>query len=165
MEQEIDLNKIAEFMNSEPEDDVNINEVENTLDYIDTQLATVKKETKEITTEEEAVKQETTIEDLTQVALKQLGKVDKNTDEIYQLFYTPIALKQDRTDASKNALIESQRLKIEMINALAALAQAKAKLEMAKSKLTTGNVGVFVGSMDQGQAGINLHNLWESTKE
>ena len=48
MEQEIDLNKIAEFMNSEPEDDVNINEVENTLDYIDTQLATVKKETKEL---------------------------------------------------------------------------------------------------------------------
>ena len=58
MEQEIDLDKIAEFMNSEPENEINEvdkKEVENTLEYIDTQLATVKEQTKAITTPEEVL--------------------------------------------------------------------------------------------------------------
>ena len=129
-----ELEKIAEFMNSEPEHDIDTNEIENALDYIDTQLSEVKKETKEITTAEEVKKQETTIEDLTQIALKEFSKIGKNTDDIFNLFYNPIALRQDRSDASKQALVESQRLKVEMINALAGLANAKAKLEQAKQK-------------------------------
>lgn len=161
---EIDLDKIAEFMNSEPEPDVDTNEIENTIDYIDTQLAEVKKETKEITSIEEVTKQETTIEDLTQVALKQFSKLDKNTDEIFDLFYTPIALRQDRTDASKQALVESQRLKVEMINALAGLANAKAKLELAKQKQAAGPAGIYVQAQSGADVGINLHNLWEETK-
>ena len=113
MEQEIDLDKIAEFMNSEPEkeiDEVDKKEVENTLEYIDTQLANVKEQTKAITTPEEVEAQEHSIEDLTQIALKQMAKIDKKTDEIYDLFYTPLALRQDRSDASKVALLDSQRI-------------------------------------------------------
>lgn len=159
-----ELKKIAEFMNSEPEHDIDTNEIENALDYIDTQLSEVKKETKEITTVEEAKKQETTIEDLTQIALKEISKIGKNTDDIFNLFYNPIALRQDRSDASKQALVESQRLKVEMINALAGLANAKAKLEQAKQKQIGNAMGVYVNSQPGNEVGISLHNLWEETK-
>ena len=159
-----ELKKIAEFMNSEPEHDIDTNEIENALDYIDTQLSEVKKETKEITTAEEAKKQETTIEDLTQIALKEFSKIGKNTDDIFNLFYNPIALRQDRSDASKQALVESQRLKVEMINALAGLANAKAKLEQTKQKQIGNAMGVYVNSQPGNEVGISLHNLWEETK-
>lgn len=159
-----ELEKIAEFMNSEPEHDIDANEIENALDYIDTQLSEVKKETKEITTAEEVKKQETTIEDLTQIALKEFSKIGKNTDDIFNLFYNPIALRQDRSDASKQALVESQRLKVEMINALAGLANAKAKLEQAKQKQIGNAMGVYVNSQPGNEVGISLHNLWEETK-
>lgn len=163
MEQEIDLEKIAEFMNSEPEKEINKEEVENTLEYIDTQLAAVKEQTKTITTQEEAEIQEHSIEDLTKIALEQMNKVDKKTDEIYDLFYKPLALRQDRSDASKVALLDSQRIKVEMINALASLASAKAKIEMAKQKQITGNTGIYVNTQAGSDVGINLSNLWEAT--
>ena len=168
MEQEIDLDKIAEFMNSEPEndiDEVDKKEVENTLEYIDNQLATVKEQTKTITTPEEVEVQEHSIEDLTQIALKQMAKIDKKTDEIYDLFYTPLALRQDRSDASKVALLDSQRIKVEMINALAGLASAKAKLEMAKQKQMTGNTGIYVNTQSGSEVGISLSNLWKNLPE
>lgn len=163
MEQEIDLKKIAEFMNSEPEKEINKEEVENTLEYIDTQLAAVKEQTKTITTQEEAEIQEHSIEDLTKIALEQMNKVDKKTDEIYDLFYKPLALRQDRSDASKVALLDSQRIKVEMINALASLASAKAKIEMAKQKQITGNTGIYVNTQAGSDVGISLSNLWEAT--
>ena len=167
MDQEINLDKIAEFMNSAPEEtsDIDKEEVENTLDYIDTQLATVKEQTKAITTPEEIKQQEHSIEDLTQIALKQMSKIDKKTDEIYDLFYTPLAMRQDRSDASKVALLDSQRIKVEMINALAGLASAKAKLEMAKQKQMTGNTGIYVNTQNGADVGISLSNLWDATKE
>lgn len=165
MQKEIDLNKIAEFMNSEPKNEIDNSEIENTLDYIDNQLATVKKETKEITTPEDISKQETTVDDLTKTALQQFSKLDKNTDEIYDLFYNPIAIGKDRSESSKIALLDSQRLKVEMINALAALASAKAKLEAAKTKVATGNTGIFVNTQSGSDVGISLHNLWEGTKD
>ena len=163
MEQEINLEKIAEFMNSEPEKEINKEEVENTLEYIDTQLAAVKEQTKTITTQEEAEIQEHSIEDLTKIALEQMNKVDKKTDEIYDLFYKPLALRQDRSDASKVALLDSQRIKVEMINALASLASAKAKIEMAKQKQITGNTGIYVNTQAGSDVGISLSNLWEAT--
>ena len=162
--EEIDLDKIAEFMNSEPEKEVDKKEIEDTLEYIDTQLANVKEQTKEITTPEQAAIQEHSIEDLTQIALKQMSKIDKKTDEIYDLFYTPLALRQDRSDASKIALLDSQRIKVEMINALASLASAKAKLELAKQKQITGNTGIYVNTQNGADVGINLSNLWDATK-
>lgn len=165
MDQEIDLDKIAEFMNSEPEQEVDKEEIENTLEYIDNQLATVKEQTKEITTPEQVAVQEHSIEDLTQIALKQMSKIDKKTDEIYDLFYKPLALRQDRSDASKVALLDSQRIKVEMINALASLASAKAKLEMAKQKQVAGNTGIYVNTQNGAEVGINLSNLWDATKD
>ena len=91
-------------------------------------------------------------------------KTDKKTDEIYDLFYTPLALRQDRSDASKVALLDSQRIKVEMINALAGLASAKAKLEMAKQKQIAGNTGIYVNTQSGSEVGISLSNLWDATK-
>lgn len=163
---ETDLGKIADFMNSSEEiSEADGREIENALEYIDTQLQEVKKETKEITTPEDVEKQEHTIEDLTRIALEQMKKVDKKTDEIYDLFYGPLALRQDRSDASKVALLDSQRIKTEMISSIASLAQAKAKLELAKQKQMTGNNGVFINTMNGKEAGISIHSLWEGTKE
>lgn len=165
MESILDLDKIADFMNSQPEEvpATSKNEVEDTINYIDNQLADIKKSSKELTTNEEIDEKVASVDDLTKLALEQFSKLDKNTDDLYQLFYTPIALKQDRSDASKIALLDSQRLKVEMIQALTGLITAKNKLEAAKQK-TTGNMGVFVNTVPGNDVGISLHNLWEETK-
>lgn len=162
--EDLDLEKIADFMNSPVEEGIDKNEIENALDYIDTQIANVKKETKEIKTQEDIDKQQSTIDSLTKIALEKMGKVDKKTDEIFDLFYNPILLKQDRSDASKQALVESQRIKVEMINAITNLVNAQAKLEVAKQKQATGNTGIFINTMTGAQAGVSLHDLWEESK-
>jgi hypothetical protein len=159
-----DLDKIAEFMNSAPEETVNSKEVENTLEYIDKQLTTVKEQNKQLTTPEAIEQQEHSIEDLTRIALAQMSKIDKTTDEIYDLFYKPLALHQDRSDASKVALLDSQRIKVEMINALTGLATAKAKLELAKQKQTTAG-GIYVQAQPGADVGISLSSLWDATKQ
>ena len=159
---EADLDKIAEFMNSEEQPEVDNNEIENTLEYIDTQLQEVKKETREITSPEEAEKQQHTIDELTSLMLNQFNKVNKNTDEIYELFYKPLALRQDRSDASKMALLDSQRIKVEMMAQIANIISAQAKLEQAKQKQMP--QGVFVNAQSGADVGINLSNLWDSTK-
>ena len=167
MESILDLDKIANFMNSEQEAEapaLNKNEVEDTINYIDNQLTTIKETSKELKTTEEIEEQVASVDKLTELALEQFSKLDKNTDDLYQLFYTPIALRQDRSDASKIALLDSQRLKVEMIQALTGLITAKNKLETAKQK-TAGNMGVFVNAVPGNDVGISLHNLWQGSKE
>ena len=156
-----EIDKIVEFMNSETEN-IDTNEIENTLDYIDTQLSETPK-IKDLKTIEDVENTEVGINELTDLALKQFSKLDKNTDQIYDLFYGNLATNKDRTDASKVALLDSQRLKVEMISALADLANAKAKLEIAKNKVNAG-MGVYVDARPGKEVGISLHNLWEDTK-
>jgi hypothetical protein len=158
--EEVDLEKIAEFINSDNEENIDKNEIESTLDYIDNQLQEVKKETKEITTPEEVEKQQHTIDELTNIMLNQFNKVNKNTDEIYDLFYKPLALRQDRSDASKMALLDSQRIKVEMMAQIANIISAQAKLEQAKAKQTpSGNV--FINAQNGADVGISLAGLKE----
>lgn len=164
MNKELDLDKIVEFMNSEPEEEIDSQEIENTIDYIDNQLATVKEQTKEITTPEQAEEQQHNINELTDLMLKQFSKVNKNTDEIYDLFYGPLATRQDRSDASKVALLDSQRIKVEMMAQIANIISAQAKLEQAKAKASTGPAGIYVQAQNGADVGISLHNLWEETK-
>lgn len=168
MSKGVDLDKIAEFMNSDSDNNeikqTDKQEIENTLDYIDTQLSEVKKQTKKVANPEDVKQQETTIENLTQMALTQFGKVDKNTDEIYQLFYGNLALGKDRSDASKVALLDSQRLKVELIESLASLANAKARLELAKQKTMAGT-GIFVNAQSGADVGISLSDLWKNADQ
>lgn len=161
---EKELEVIASFINEPVKDDVDKNEIENTLEYINTQLVNSKPQIKDLKTIEEVNEQEHTIDELTNIALTAINKIDNKTDEIYDLFYKPILLGKDRSDVSKQSLIESQRIKVEMVNALAGLANAKAKLEMAKAKANSNN-GVFINASSGSDVGISLHNLWESTKD
>lgn len=69
-----------------------------------------------------------------------------------------VATRQDRSDVSKQMLADSQRLKIESINALASLANAKARLLQAQNR-ASGNVGVFIQSKSGDDVGIDLRNL------
>lgn len=163
--QDVDLDKIAEFMNSGNEiDEVDKNEIESTINFIDDQLAEVKKETKEISTPEQIEKQQHTINELTDIMLNQFNKVNSNTDQIYELFYNPLAMGKDRSDASKVALLDSQRIKVEMMAQIANVISAQAKLEQAKAKQTAGP-GVFVNAQSGADVGISLHNLWQEAED
>lgn len=164
MNNDIDLNDIANFMNSEV-NEVDKSEVENTLSIIDQQLATVK--TKDIATVEEVETKEHSIDELTEIALKTFNKVDVKSDDIYDLFYGNIAVGKDRSDASKEALVDSVRLKTEMINALAGLAQAKAKLEIAKAKMMGPQTGVYINNEIKpgSEFNISLSNLYKDSDD
>ena len=138
-------------------DDLEVNE-----DEIDTALSLIDENQKEVAEKkEEAVeeKPEISIDDITRVALDSYKDIQKHSEEIYDAFYGRVATNQDRTDVSKQMLTDSQRIKIESINALANLANAKAKLIAAERKASQGNVGVFINSQRGEEVGINLANL------
>ena len=130
-------------------------------DEIDNALSLIENDEKQLVKKEEVpvVKQEISIDDITKVALESYKDIQKHSEDIYQGLYSGVVTYRDRTDASKNTLIESQRLKIESINALTNLANAKAKLIAAQAKATQGNVGIFIDTKKGEDLGINLANL------
>lgn len=130
-------------------------EIKNALDIIEQDELAKKEET----TTEIVPKKEITIDDITNLAMDSYRDIQKHSDEIYDAFYGRVATNQDRTDVSKQMLTDSQRLKIESIQALASLANAKAKLIAAQNKASQGNVGVFINSKSGDDVGINLSNL------
>ena len=131
-------------------------------DEIDNALSLIENDEKQLVKKEEtapAVKEEITIDDITKIALDSYKDIQKHSDEIYDAFYGNVATRQDRSDVSKQMLTDSQRLKIESINALTNLANAKAKLIAAQAKATQGNVGIFIDAKKGEDLGINLANL------
>lgn len=130
-------------------------EIKNALDIIEQDELAKKEET----TTEIVPKKEITIDDITNLAMDSYKDIQKHSDEIYDAFYGRVATNQDRTDVSKQMLTDSQRLKIESIQALASLANAKAKLIAAQNRASQGNVGVFINSKSGDDVGINLSNL------
>lgn len=151
----------AEFDELEVQKEIGIKTEE--IDDIDTALSLIDEEKKDLAVKkEEPEKQpEISIDDITKVALESYKDIKKHSDEIYDAFYGRVATNQDRTDVSKQMLTDSQRIKIESINALANLANAKAKLIAAERRAsqTQGNVGVFINSQKGEDVGINLANL------
>lgn len=136
-------------------------ELEVSENEIDDALALIDEDQKEIIEKQkEPEKQpEISIDDITRVALESYKDIQKHSEEIYDAFYGRVATNQDRTDVSKQMLTDSQRIKIESINALASLANAKARLIAAQNKANQGNVGVFINSQKGEDVGINLANL------
>lgn len=136
-------------------------ELEVSENEIDDALALIDEDQKEIIEKpKEPEKQpEISIDDITRVALESYKDIQKHSEEIYDAFYGRVATNQDRTDVSKQMLTDSQRIKIESINALASLANAKARLIAAQNKANQGNVGVFINSQKGEDVGINLANL------
>lgn len=160
---------VVEFDEKELNKDLDIlekdDEISKALDLIDEQ-------TKEITEEHDdkniIVKKEQddddegyTIDDIINVTLNSIQDVNKKSDEIYDAFYGTVATRQDRSDMSKQMLVESQRLKNESIQNLVALANAKAKIIAAKAKASNVGAanGIIINTSSADQVGINLDNL------
>lgn len=131
-------------------------EIKNALDLIEQNEIEAKEKT-EVAIPEAA--KEISIDDITRVALESYKDIQKHSEEIYDAFYGDIVTGKRRDDTSKLMLTDSQRLKIESINALASLANAKAKLIAAQNRSNQGNVGVFINSQKGEDVGINLANL------
>lgn len=132
-------------------------EIKNALDLIEQNEIEAKEKTEVAIPE--AVK-EISIDDITKAALESYNDIQKHSEEIYDAFYGVVATRQDRSDVSKQMLTDSQRLKIESMQVLANLANAKARLISAERKAAaTGNVGVFINSKNGEDVGINLSNL------
>lgn len=147
----------AEYDEEELRKELNLNVGFN--DEIDEALSLIDENKEIVEKKEETPPQDISIDDITRVALKSYEDIQKHSEEIYDALYAPVATRQDRSDSSKQTLVESQRIKIESINALASLANAKAKLISAQNKAAQGNVGVFINSKNGEDVGINLANL------
>lgn len=156
----------AEFDELEMQKELGIKKVEVDIgkDEIDQALDIIDNEQKQLSKVEEPVPakvEEISIDDITKVALESYKDIQKHSEEIYDAFYAPVATHQDRSDVSKQMLTDSQRIKIESINALTNLANAKAKLiaAQARAQQQAAQVGVFVNAKDGEDVGINLANL------
>lgn len=138
-------------------------EAEIDEDEINQALGLIEKEQTELAEKKETEvalsTKEITIDDITNLAMESYKDIQKHSDEIYDCFYKDVAINYRRDDTSKLMLTDSQRLKIESINALASLANAKAKLIAAQNKAAQGNIGVFVNNQKGEEIGINLANL------
>lgn len=138
-------------------------EAEFDQDEIEKALGIIEQEQTEIAEKKEMEVVETKPQDfdggkLIGMAVDSFNDVSKKADEIYDAFYGNVATRQDRSDVSKQMLTDSQRLKIESMNAVANMFNAQAKLLAAQQK-ATGNVGVFVNTKSGEDIGINLANL------
>jgi hypothetical protein len=77
----------------------------------------------------------------------------EKADQIFDLFYGNLALNQDNTTASKEALTKSLELKIEASKNIIELLKVKAKAEERGS-----NVGIFLGQPAK-KAGYDMDDI------
>ena len=150
----------------DPTDIFDADEIDNAIKIIENEIEAVKKnEVAEVKPEEQIQKEEYSVDSLITKALKYVENVNGQADDIYHLFYSPLATGRDRTDASKVAIVESIRLKNENIAAITNLVNAKAKLEALKAKQQMDNSGnVFIQAASGSEVGINLANLRAENK-
>ena len=139
------------------EDRIPNNVIDDALSLIDGGQAVEKKE---VLPAEKTVKpaERFDIDDLTAGVLKSVDDVNKKTDEVYDMFYTPIALGKDRSDVSKQSLMDSIRLKNEAMANVTAIINAKAKLVAAQNQQAN-KMGVIIQAQSGADVGINLDNL------
>jgi hypothetical protein len=151
----------------DPTDIFDADEIDNAIKIIENEIEAVKKnEVAEVKPAETPVqKEEYSVDSLITKALNYVENVNSQADDVYHLFYSPLATGRDRTDASKVAIVESLRLKNENINAITNLVNAKAKLEALKAKQQMDNSGnVFIQAASGSEVGINLANLRAENK-
>ena len=151
----------------DPTDIFDTDEIDNAIKIIENEIEAVKKnEVAEAKPAETPVqKEEYSVDSLITKALNYVENVNSQADDVYHLFYSPLATGRDRTDASKVAIVESLRLKNENINAITNLVNAKAKLEALKAKQQMDNSGnVFIQAASGSEVGINLANLRAENK-
>lgn len=78
----------------------------------------------------------------------------EKADQVFDLFYGNLALNQDNTTASKEALTKSLELKIEASKNIIELLKIKAKADEQGTK-----VGVFFGGVPAKKAGFDVSEI------
>lgn len=152
---DLQLNKELGINLPVEDDDIDVDEALDLIEQEQKEIA----EKKDTSVMSPATQPEISVDDITRLAMESYKDIQKKSDEIYDAFYGDIVTGRRRDDTSKLMLTDSQRLKIESINALASLANAKAKLIAAQNKAASGNVGVFIDTKSGSDVGINLANL------
>jgi hypothetical protein len=135
--------------------DTAIDDAISLIDEKNNEVSAVKNEIKEVSKQQA---KEISIDDLTNKVLESVMDVNKKTDEVYDMFFTPISIGKDRSDVSKQSLMDSIRLKNESMQNIASVINAKAKLIAAQNQQSA-KVGIMVQSKSGEDVGINLENL------
>lgn|SRR5574344_683771 len=133
--------------------DTAIDDAISLIDEKNNEVSAVKNEIKEVSKQAKEI----SIDDLTNKVLESVMDVNKKTDEVYDMFFTPISIGKDRSDVSKQSLMDSIRLKNESMQNIASVINAKAKLIAAQNQ--SAKVGIMVQSKSGEDVGINLENL------
>lgn len=84
----------------------------------------------------------------------------EKADQIFDLFFSNLALDKDRTTASKEALTKALELKIEASKNIIELLKIKSKTEE-----NGGKIGLFFGTMPAKKAGFDMDEIREVSKE
>src|SRR5574344_355610 len=134
--------------------DTAIDDAISLIDEKNNEVSAVKNEIKEVSKQQA---KEISIDDLTNKVIESVMDVNKKTDEVYDMFFTPISIGKDRSDVSKQSLMDSIRLKNESMQNIASVINAKAKLIAAQNQ--SAKVGIMVQSKSGEDVGINLENL------
>src|SRR5574344_1109865 len=134
--------------------DTAIDDAISLIDEKNNEVSAVKNEIKEVSKQAKEI----SIDDLTNKVLESVMDVNKKTDEVYDMFFTPISIGKDRSDVSKQSLMDSIRLKNESMQNIASVINAKAKLIAAQNQQSA-KVGIMVQSKSGEDVGINLENL------
>src|SRR5574344_2432172 len=135
--------------------DTAIDDAISLIDEKNNEVSAVKNEIKEVSKQQA---KEISIDDLTNKVLESVMDVNKKTDEVYDMFFTPISIGKDRSDVSKQSLMDSIRLKNESMQNIASVINAKAKLIAAQNQQSA-KVGIMIQSKSGEDVGINLENL------
>jgi len=103
------------------------------------------------------------VEDLNSIA-ENLVKMTKNdrsdADKVFELFFTALGLKEDRSEASKEALTKALELKILASQNIIELLKIKAKTNEMKT-----SIGLFFNQgMPGKKAGVNLKSIKQERK-
>lgn len=135
------------------------------LDDMIRELGSPKQADKEDIQDLEKVKKdlELDVADLDSIAenLVKFTKSDREkADQIFELFFTAIGLKEDRSEASKEALTKALELKILASQNIIELLKIKAKSNEIKT-----NIGLFFNQgMTGKKAGVNLKSIKQERK-
>ena len=84
--------------------DTAIDDAISLIDEKNNEVSAVKNEIKEVSKQQA---KEISIDDLTNKVLESVMDVNKKTDEVYDMFFTPISICKDRHDVSKQSLMDS----------------------------------------------------------
>lgn len=96
-----------------------------------------------------------TEDDLIELTIEKNKKIEEQADAAFQMFFDPIARETDRSQASKEMMVEALKVKVELNKLLVEMAKIKKKSIDPK-------VGIQINTVSPLQAGIDLAKIKEA---